>query len=54
MSLGNYLDYWFENYVNTNLKHKTIAEYQKIIKTHLQPSLGHIKLNELKSTQLQN
>jgi integrase len=54
MSLNNYLDYWLDNYVKTNLKPKTIAEYEKIIKTHLQPSLGHITLNELKSTQLQN
>ncbi|MEH7743513.1 site-specific integrase [Neobacillus drentensis] len=54
MSLGIYLDYWMENYVKTNLKPKTSAEYEKIIKKYLQPSLGHIMLNELKSTQLQN
>ncbi|WP_308128843.1 tyrosine-type recombinase/integrase [Bacillus sp. sid0103] len=54
LSLGTYLDYWIENYVRTNLKPKTIAEYEKIIKTHLKPSLGHIMLIELKSIQLQN
>lgn len=54
MSLGDYLDYWLENYAKTNTKPKTFAEYEKIIKTHLQPSLGHIMLDELKSIQLQN
>lgn len=33
---------------------KTFAEYEKIIKSHLQPFLGHIMVDELKSTQLQN
>lgn len=53
MSLRDYLDYWLENYAKTNTKPKTFAEYEKIIKTHLQPTLGHIMLDELKSTQLQ-
>lgn len=54
MTLGDYLDYWSENYAKTNTKPKTYAEYKKIIKTHLQPSLAHIILRDLKSTQLQN
>jgi integrase len=52
--VGEYLSYWLENYAKTNTKPKTYAEYEKIVKTHLQPSLGHIKLHELKSIQLQN
>src|SRR3954469_24859782 len=36
LSLETYLDYWLENYVRTNLKPKTVADYEKIIKTHLQ------------------
>jgi integrase len=54
ISVGEYLSYWLENYAKTNTKPKTYAEYEKIVKTHLQPSLGHIELQELKSTQLQN
>ncbi|MEH7374452.1 site-specific integrase [Neobacillus drentensis] len=54
MYLGDYLDYWLENYVKTNTKPKTAAEYEKIIKTHLQPALKHIMLSELKSTHLQS
>lgn len=54
MSLGQYLDYWLENYAKTNTKPKTFAEYQKMIKKHIQPALGHIMLNDLKPMQLQN
>ncbi|WP_423801809.1 tyrosine-type recombinase/integrase [Neobacillus sp. SAB-20_R2A] len=54
MSLSEYLIYWLENYAETNTKPKTFAEYEKIIKKHLQPSLGHILLYKLKSTQLQS
>ncbi|SHR10045.1 site-specific recombinase XerD [Mycobacteroides abscessus subsp. abscessus] len=52
-TFAEYLKYWIENYVKTNLRPKTGAEYVKIIKTHIEPSLGHIKLKELKSTHLQ-
>jgi hypothetical protein len=54
ISLGDYLDYWLANYAKTNTKPKTFAEYEKIIKTHIQPSVGKIILRELKSTQLQD
>ncbi|MCL6572281.1 MAG: site-specific integrase [Bacillus sp. (in: Bacteria)] len=53
MLLGEYLNYWLHNYAKPNTSHKTFAEYKKIIKTHIQPSLGHIMLNDLKSTHLQ-
>ncbi|WP_214784643.1 site-specific integrase [Bacillus sp. ISL-45] len=54
LSVEEYLDYWLENYAKTNLKPKTFAEYKKIIKTHLCPSIGHIPLKELKPVELQN
>ncbi|WML56675.1 site-specific integrase [Neobacillus sp. PS2-9] len=54
ISVGEYLSYWLENYAKTNTKPKTYAEYEKIVRAHLKPSLGHIELQELKSTQLQN
>ncbi|MBG9450414.1 hypothetical protein ABE67_14025 [Cytobacillus firmus] len=54
MSLGYFLDYWLENYVKTNTKPKTAAEYLKIVKKHLQPAMEHILLSELKSIHLQN
>lgn len=54
ITVGEYLTYWLENYAKTNTKPKTFAEYDKIVKTHLHHSLGHINLHELKSIQLQN
>ncbi|MCM3572513.1 site-specific integrase [Mesobacillus subterraneus] len=53
MFLGQYLDYWLENYAKTNTKPKTYAEYKKIINGHLQPSFQNILLSDLKSTHLQ-
>ncbi|MFB5194261.1 tyrosine-type recombinase/integrase [Neobacillus sp. KR4-4] len=53
MSLGEYLDYWLDNYAKTNTKPKTFVEYEKIIRNHLKPSMGHELLNTLKSIQIQ-
>ncbi|XKG66881.1 hypothetical protein LG336_05810 [Mesobacillus maritimus] len=35
-----------------NTKSKTFIEYEKIIRNHLQPLLGNILLNNLRSIQL--
>ncbi|WP_264737338.1 site-specific integrase [Cytobacillus firmus] len=54
LSLEEYFEYWLENYAKTNLKPKTFAEYEKIIKKHICPSLGHFSLKNLKTIDLQN
>ncbi|PLS01946.1 hypothetical protein CVD27_22795 [Neobacillus cucumis] len=53
MSVHDYLNFWLDNYAKTNTKPKTFAEYEKIIKTHIQPSLGKINLYALTSIRVQ-
>lgn len=53
MSLGEYLDYWVESYAKSNTSPNTYRGYEQIIRVHLKPRLGNIKLHELRPLQLQ-
>lgn len=53
MSLSDFLDYWFENYVKMNLKHNTQKAYENFIKNHFKPALGMYSLNSLTPVILQ-
>lgn len=53
ISVADYLDYWYEQYVVTNLKYNTQRNYKGIIETHLKPKLGIYKLHTLKPQILQ-
>lgn len=48
--LGN----WFESYVDKNVKLSTKVSYETIIKKHLVPYIGHIKLKELKKVDIED
>ncbi|MEC1721963.1 N-terminal phage integrase SAM-like domain-containing protein [Schinkia azotoformans] len=52
--MSDYLDYWLKSYVKSNTSPNTYRGYEQIIRVHLKPILGHIKLQELTSLQLQN
>lgn len=52
-SLNDYLQRWYDEYVMTNLRHKTQSLYNGIIKKHVVPALGHYKLNSLTPAILQ-
>ena len=39
---------WYETYVINNVKSSTRTSYEGIIKNHLIPYIGHIKLIQLK------
>ncbi|WML52190.1 N-terminal phage integrase SAM-like domain-containing protein [Neobacillus sp. PS3-12] len=54
LSLGDFLDYWLKSYAKSNTAPNTYRGYEQIIRVHLKPGLGLIKLNELKPLQLQN
>jgi len=53
MSVSDFLDYWFENYVKVNCKYNTMINYETIIRKHIKPALGVYKLNALKPSKLQ-
>lgn len=45
---------WFESYVDKNVKLSTKSSYETIIKNHLIPYIGHIKLKELKKADIED
>ena len=53
ISVADYMDYWFDNYVRVNCKYNTRVGYKNIIKKHIKPSLGIYKLKSLTSAVLQ-
>ena len=43
---------WFDDYVDKNVKLSTKVSYEGIIKNHLIPQIGHIKLSNLKKVDI--
>ena len=52
-TLGEWLDKWSENYLGS-VKPSTAYAYKAIIKTHLKPGLGAVKLNALDTHMVQS
>lgn len=53
MTVGNYLDYWLKTYAETNTTYNTFKAYERIIRVHLKPEIGQLKLHELKVRDIQ-
>lgn len=53
MSLADYLQQWYEQYVEVNLRHKTQSSYKGIITKHVSPKIGHYYLTALTPSLLQ-
>ena len=53
MSFADYLDYWYQNYVQVNLAVNTQLAYKNIIEKHLKPALGSYFLHDLSPATLQ-
>lgn len=53
ISVSDYLDYWHENYVMTNLAYNTQVDYAKKIKIHLKPVFGIYRLAALEPEPIQ-
>ena len=45
-ALGDYLVQWLEN-IKYRVRQKTLADYADLVRCHLTPRLGHIRLNKL-------
>ncbi|MDQ0417890.1 integrase [Croceifilum oryzae] len=52
--LKDYLIRWYKDYVELNCAATTRQGYKSILKNHLIPELGHIKLGKLKPIQIQS
>jgi len=53
ISVSDYFNYWLEQHVKVNLKHRTYQEYKKIIDSHIIPKFGDYKLKALDTAALQ-
>lgn len=53
LSVADYLDYWYENYVMRNLAPNTQIDYKGKIERHIKPILGKYKLVSLESDIIQ-
>lgn len=54
ITLGEYIDYWFETVATPSLKHNSLDLYKRQIKLHIKPHLGFVKVSELNPMLLQN
>lgn len=52
-TMREWLMIWYETYVINNVKVSTRTSYEGIIKNHLIPYIGHIKLIELKKVDIE-
>lgn len=53
ISISDYFDYWFENYVLINCKYNTQQYYRQTIDNHIKPYFGSYKLKQITSKSLQ-
>lgn len=53
ISFSDYLDFWLKEYCRVNLKENTCDGYQKRIKNHIRPALGHYRIKSLTPAVIQ-
>ena len=53
LSLGNWLDHWYQDYKKANLRPNTQMSYERRIYQHIIPALGSIQLDKLTTGDIQ-
>ena len=53
LTVGQWLAYWLEQVISPSRTASTVHGYTMIIRNHLSPALGSIRLNELTAAQIQ-
>ena len=53
ISLGTWLDHWYQTYKKANLRPNTQMSYERRIYQHIIPALGNIQLNKLTTGDIQ-
>lgn len=54
ISFNDYIDFWFKEYVEVNLKPETVKHYRKKIKNHIKPAFAKYKLKAISPAMLQS
>ena len=47
LTLGEYLERWLHDSVRDTVRQRTWERYEQIVRLHLKPSLGHVRLKDL-------
>ena len=53
LSLADYMDYWYTNYVQKNLSYNTQADYERKTRIHIKPALGIYRLMSIEPDTIQ-
>ena len=53
MPFGEWIDFWYRQYLQMSLRKSTQASYENNIYNHVIPEIGSIKLNKLTQNDLQ-
>ncbi|WP_103110668.1 site-specific integrase [Brevibacillus reuszeri] len=53
MTITEYMNYWLENYAKTSTRHTTYSVYEQRANRYVIPSIGRLKLKDLKAMHLQ-
>lgn len=53
ISVSDYMDYWYENYVKRNLSYRAQQDYESKIRIHIKPVLGKYRLVSLEPDIIQ-
>lgn len=53
ISVGQWLDEWLEIYKKPNIRPKTYEQYEMLIRVHIAPNIGKIKLQQLQPRRIQ-
>lgn len=53
ITVADYMDYWYQEYAEVNLKHNTLLAYKRAIRLQIKPALGKYRLRSLTPAILQ-
>lgn len=53
LTVGEWLDTWLNEYAKPHVRPTTYERYETLIRVHIKPVLGSVRLKELRSSQLQ-
>ena len=53
LTLGKWLDLWYDAYAVSSVKESTLRSYQDHIRLHIKPALGHVRLDKLTPLMIQ-
>ena len=54
LKLGDYLDHWLSDSVRDTVRQRTYERYEQMVRVHIKPTLGCVKLRALNAAQVRS